>query len=466
VPAVLGKECTLSIPSPPHETPYRRPHPVYEPILSLKAFLSRTGIIRPDVCPQACACDEHEPSMCREEPAEVFACPGRIVVGVTPTFMKRAHARAEFATTASHLKAIKAVYDSGASWALVLEDDASLMLVPEWRHFGLQEVLSAVPRNWGVVQLYTWLGGSPWTMERMRSEILAGRLVSKRHQTGADYHSWGAAAYAVSRRGAKRLLDTYWPGVTSAMTMSSGGGGDSLATTEAVQMMDLRLNPVSELMVFSGPQTFMANRPLFGHQLYPISGAYRAFSAKDSSNHGDGIGSDARTSTIHANHLSTHDRGRQRLLRVFYSLGQSFYLDPKWYAMWPRWLVWLVGFAYDFDWDSRVALAGRDYFRYAESPTSKGLPMASNDISEVRWVWPGPGPLRDGAALTRWIGVALEDFDLYRSRGILRNLLATTIFGVLLPLGIVAHAKVSILKRRVRLACRRGHGVKYRDRAV
>ena len=481
VSAVLGKECRLSrASSPPHKSPYPAPAPfsLYSILVTARAYLGAAGITRPDYCPYRCFCDVYEPSLCRPEPAEVYDCPGDIAVGVTPTFMQRAAALAEFATAASHLKAVRAIYDAGVEWGLVLEDDASLMLVPEWGHFGLREVLVALPAgNWDAVQLYTNLGKA-FTMERMKGELAAGRLVSKRLKTGADANSWGAAAYLVSRRGAKRLLRTYWPGVLEKgdMTTEPNGGGSSSDTSSdgsreppnktkpllqldtatrdrAPQFMDLRLDPIADMIVYSGPGTYIANRPLFAHQLYPL-----------------GSSSPGRGSTIHESHRNVHDRSRHRLLTVFYPLGPSYYTQPEWYASWSWLATYLATTIFHFDWDARVQLTPQAAAAAAAEAAAAGggydpplllygtvqaesSGVGSGSSAAARWVWPGPSLLRDFIGLFHWIDAALEDFDLYRPQAILR-LLAIKYFGIFLPLVFILHAHLPPRRKLKRMRIR------------
>jgi hypothetical protein len=168
----------------------------------------------------------------------------------------------------------------------VLEDDASLAFVPQWGAAGLGQTLAALPASWGVLQCYSYLGfswrttrhGAP-NLARARQDLLAGKLASRR---GRHNEMWGAVAYAVSRRGAKELLEMYWPGMEPAGTL------------------DLRLTPVADVAVYSGSETYIANRPLFGHQLRVGSAAANA----------------TIVSGIHQENVPNHYLANERQLRM------------------------------------------------------------------------------------------------------------------------------------------------------
>lgn len=291
VPAILGSDCQTLHTAPKHVKPYADLG-VSSVIQHLDSVKGISGIFT-DGCPFACACNPLE-TICRTELPDRYTCEDSITIDVTPTFMERKNAKAEFGSTAAHLKAVLAIYESGVDWGLILEDDASLMLVPEWGNTGLKEVLEELPSNWGVLQLYTWFGGHYRNiLAKMHKRLLSGELASRRSVFGEDRQAWGAVAYAVSRSGAKYLLEKYWPGSISDTK-------DTKAKEQTV--MDLTLNPLADILVYSGPNTYLSNRPLFGHQLYPMNSQT----------------SHMRTSAIHQGHQSHHTKSQQRLLGTFY----------------------------------------------------------------------------------------------------------------------------------------------------
>ena len=136
-------------------------------------------------------------------------------VNVSNTFLHRGDALRELAVAASHLKAIHTAYMAGEEYALILEDDASLALVPLWHNVGLKEALQALPHDWHVLQLHVWLGGEMGVgaviVDKMLHRVAVGDIVSPRHLLD-DAEFWGAVAYAVSRAGMRAILDRYWRG--------------------------------------------------------------------------------------------------------------------------------------------------------------------------------------------------------------------------------------------------------------
>jgi hypothetical protein len=128
--------------------------------------------------------DDSEISSPRRSLAATPAAPPRVtLINVSDTFMDRSTALRELAVATSHLRAVHAAYRSGAEVALVLEDDASLALAPEWRQMGVAQVLQALPPNWNVVQLHVWLGlsfgGAARVAELMKQRLLQGELVRR-----------------------------------------------------------------------------------------------------------------------------------------------------------------------------------------------------------------------------------------------------------------------------------------------
>jgi hypothetical protein len=63
--------------------------------------------------------------------------------------------RSMAAVTLSHVAAIEAAYEAGHAFALIVEDDLGLGLLPSWSHATLSEVLDEAPDGWHVLQLVT-----------------------------------------------------------------------------------------------------------------------------------------------------------------------------------------------------------------------------------------------------------------------------------------------------------------------
>ena len=256
-----------------------------------------------------------------------------IRINASNTFLHRGDALRELAVAASHLKAIHAAYSAGEDFALILEDDASMSLLPLWHNVGLREAMLAVPHDWHVIQLHVWLGGEMGIgakiVDKMLHRLAVGEIVSKRHMVH-DAEFWGAVAYVVSREGMRAILDEYWggwdvanhkgfpkrksalqvaaesqpqPSASSQTGAGAGAGGllhrQAKVTPPFVEpelpFLDLTQNPLSDILVYSAPNTYVVNRPLFAHQL----------------------GNTHWTNT-HTGGLGRHEDDRRRLLHFFY----------------------------------------------------------------------------------------------------------------------------------------------------
>ena len=123
-----------------------------------------------------------------------------------------------------------------------------------------------------------------------------------------DAEFWGAVAYAVSRQGMRAILDRYWGAwdadkargaATLPPTPPDYFHRQALVTTPFddpnLPFIDLTANPLSDVIVYSTPNTYVVNRPLFAHQL----------------------GGRHWTKT-HTSGLHRHEDDRKRLLHFFY----------------------------------------------------------------------------------------------------------------------------------------------------
>ena len=63
--------------------------------------------------------------------------------------------RSMAAVTLSHVAAIEAAYEAGHAFALIVEDNLGLGLLPSWSHATVSEVLDEAPDGWHVLQLVT-----------------------------------------------------------------------------------------------------------------------------------------------------------------------------------------------------------------------------------------------------------------------------------------------------------------------
>lgn len=95
----------------------------------------------------------------------------------------------ELGCTLSHLKAIKTAFDNGNEIALIMEDDASLMLTPLWQTT-IENILSSIP-NWSIVNLCTCI--------KEKTNINFQKF-------NPNKPLWGCGAYIINRRGMQDVL--------------------------------------------------------------------------------------------------------------------------------------------------------------------------------------------------------------------------------------------------------------------
>ena len=97
----------------------------------------------------------------------------------------------------SHLKAMETFLRSEAAWCVIFEDDAEVLP-------GFVEVLRALGErtDWDMVKLFNFHSGLP---------VRKGRLTATHDLVVHLTRTTSAAAYAVNRRAAKRLLESMLP---------------------------------------------------------------------------------------------------------------------------------------------------------------------------------------------------------------------------------------------------------------
>jgi len=110
----------------------------------------------------------------------------------------------------SHLTAIYKAFDDGAETALILEDDATPDLIPTWTK-EMDEYILKLPEDWTIVQLSA-IGSEDearelfYEWQRHRASA-PGRLLSTLPKGFTEIGS--TQAYLISRRGMKKLVDSY-----------------------------------------------------------------------------------------------------------------------------------------------------------------------------------------------------------------------------------------------------------------
>ena len=99
--------------------------------------------------------------------------------------------KAELAITMSHLKAIKTAYEDGHEYALIMEDDTEMTLVPYWDK-NIDEIVKEIPEEAELVLLSTW-------------EINKNQDIVKAH----NYRGKNGVAYIITYKGMKKLEKHY-----------------------------------------------------------------------------------------------------------------------------------------------------------------------------------------------------------------------------------------------------------------
>jgi hypothetical protein len=168
----------------------------------------------------------------------------------------------EVAVTVSHLKTIRRAYLAGVEAAVITEDDVSLEYLPQWKDKGIDPVMDALEcgsekhQAWSVVQMAITVGFLKSSLGRKLEERLyTGESVTLRDPV-RDYELWSATAYLIHRRGMEYLLERHWPGGLQAIHTP---WKDLKGTFDFTQC----LSGLADTVVYSAPNTFVVNRPLF-----------------------------------------------------------------------------------------------------------------------------------------------------------------------------------------------------------
>jgi len=143
----------------------------------------------------------------------------------------------ELACTLSHLLAIKTAYNDNLEHVIILEDDASLKLVPYWP-LNFQQYIDRFPPNWQCVSLFN---------QACYIEDDLPQFIHIR-----DKLCWGAVAYIINRNGMKEVLD----GMTDILIMDKNDPKNFNTQTHA--------NFLSDVFVFNRiPHCYTLKYPLF-----------------------------------------------------------------------------------------------------------------------------------------------------------------------------------------------------------
>jgi hypothetical protein len=113
-------------------------------------------------------------------------------------------------------------------------------------------------RNWTVVQVAITVGFLKSSLVKKLEQRLSSLEPVSLRDPVKDKDLWSATAYLIHRRGMEFLLDRHWPG---------GLAGVQTDWASLQGVFDLRDPPtgVADAVVYTSPNTFVANRPLFSY---------------------------------------------------------------------------------------------------------------------------------------------------------------------------------------------------------
>jgi len=193
--------------------------------------------------------------------------------------------RAELSCTASHIRAIATAHASGASYALIMEDD---VILPEALYTELEFILARIPKSCCLVQLCC--GGPAETLRYLYKQYV---------DTGALWVSWrkvkdslrelgasvkaecnGTQAYLINRRGMQRIVDRFWREESVAYPFPRNVERGSVGAVADEFIYDFAAR--------DGDETFVLTRPIVLWESGP--------------------------SEIHQDHVSEHQRAKREVL--------------------------------------------------------------------------------------------------------------------------------------------------------
>ncbi len=116
--------------------------------------------------------------------------PGVVGANITKPFSKYMTLN-EQGCTLAHLKAIRTAYDNGDKYALILEDDISLLLSPLWKQTLSSFIKNDAPKDWTIIN-----------MNPLRTNIHPLSFI----KFNALSPAWGAGAYVINRKGMRAVL--------------------------------------------------------------------------------------------------------------------------------------------------------------------------------------------------------------------------------------------------------------------
>lgn len=125
--------------------------------------------------------------------------------------------------TLSHLKTILTAYQNGDEWALILEDDISLSLLPKWKK-SLKKITKEAPYHWQILMLapiFCWDASS-----------------SKKFIQHSDKKCWGAGSYIINRKGMKNMLKMVYKQYSDYGLFTINRGDKKIASLNTMVVAD------------------------------------------------------------------------------------------------------------------------------------------------------------------------------------------------------------------------------------
>jgi GR25 family glycosyltransferase involved in LPS biosynthesis len=116
----------------------------------------------------------------------------------------------------AHLSAALKVVELGVDYALVLEDDMTLELLPYWPRGAFQSTIAQLPVGWEAVQLSLICGPEVW--DKLQTYAMQKQAF---YVTYSNIWLASNGAYLLSRDGAKALLNRFYNEKTLKFDLSS-----------------------------------------------------------------------------------------------------------------------------------------------------------------------------------------------------------------------------------------------------
>lgn len=173
----------------------------------------------------------------------------------------------EISCTMSHLRAMRAAFDTGCAAAIVCEDDADFTPFSTEK---LTQTIRSLPDDWDILQLYTLTLSALPIINRL-AECTAVSHVSLRNRRRRTFN--GTQAYVISRAGMEKLLKQW----NDQPLVSRQGAPVSLN---------------AEVFIYGRCQSFLSSRPFVRHNL-------------------------DTESTIHPTHADHHKKAEERVTQFF-----------------------------------------------------------------------------------------------------------------------------------------------------